>query len=82
MEENSSMQELRKDVSEIKQALIGSPYTENKGLVNTVADQQCRIEVIEERLSQFKWLLIGLSFGSGLGASKILSVVVDLLTKK
>lgn len=87
IDERTEMQRLREDVDgigsdvkEIKHALIGSPYTENRGIVNQVQSHETRLTMLEDKVSNGKWLLVGLAFGSGASVAGLITYLVDLFT--
>jgi hypothetical protein len=69
---HGNMTTVMSDVKEIREALLGNNYTKNAGLVNTVSEHHLRLTTIEKQLEKGKWLLVGLSAGSGIGIYEIL----------
>lgn len=74
-------EQMRDDVKEIRDALLGSKYNEGDGLVNFIKDHEDRITWIEKRLESGKWLVIGLSLGAGAGIPTIIGAIVDIFHK-
>lgn len=69
------------DVKSIKNALLGTEYSESKGIVHSQMDHELRIAAIEQKMNSGKWLLIGLSFGAGLGVTSIVDLVLQFVRK-
>lgn len=81
MDIQEQMQKGLSDIAEIKAALLGSPFTENKGLVFQVNDNIKRIGDIEKKISAGQWLLYGASAIAGVGLTKFLTVAVQIFSK-
>lgn len=66
---------MEKVLDEVKIALIGNDYSKT-GLVHTVAEHHQRLNTLERLMERGKWLLIGLSAGSGVGIYEIIKNIV------
>jgi hypothetical protein len=62
---------LMDDVKEVKNALLGNSYNKT-GIIHTIAEHHQRISIVERNLERGKWLVIGLSAGSGIGLYEVL----------
>lgn len=69
------LDKIEDNVSEIKNALLGNEYTKNSGLIHTIAEHHQRLSTLERLVERGKWLIIGLSAGSGIGIYEILKQV-------
>lgn len=60
---------MAKDIGEIKSALLGNPFTNNKGLIHTVIDNTEEIQKIKKGINYRSGFSagIGASIGLGLG---------------
>lgn len=56
---------IKDDVKEIKAALLGNEFTKNTGLIHTIAEHHQRLVLLERTMERGKWLVIGLSMGTG-----------------
>lgn len=74
-------EQMRNDVKEIRDALLGSKYNEGDGLVNFIKDHEDRLTWIEKRLESGKWLVIGLSLGAGAGIPTIIEALFGFFHK-
>lgn len=55
----------------VSEALIGNEFNKT-GLVHTVAEHHQRLNALERQIERGKWLIIGLSAGTGIGAYEII----------
>jgi hypothetical protein len=72
---------IAKDVADIKQALLGSEFTEGRGMISKVNDHSKRLYNMEARFSNGKWLVIGLAAGSGVGLASIIQWIAKVVEK-
>ena len=59
------LEKIETDVNEIKTALLGNKYMKEQGMVHKVENHEERLERIEKVLQNGKWLVVGLSVGTG-----------------
>lgn len=71
--------QLQGDLRLVKDALLGNEYNNKKGIVNTLNDHEKRLEEIEQGRLKEKWLLIGLSAGSGMGVFGLIKTIIETL---
>ena len=57
-------------LNKVSEALIGNEFNKT-GIVHTVAEHHQRLSTLEKQLDRGKWLVIGLSAGSGIGVYEI-----------
>lgn len=68
-------------LNQITSCLLGTPFTENKGLVHNVADQENRISGIEKFIDRAKvFIVVSLAF-SGYGAFELFNKLIDVISK-
>lgn len=67
---------IEQTVNKVSEALIGNEFNKT-GLVHTVAEHHQRLNALERQLERGKWLVIGLSAGSGIGAYEIIKNLLD-----
>ncbi len=70
--------EMAANVKDIRDALLGTAFNDNQGIVSQVKDFAERIELIEQVFLKFKWVVIGLAMGAGIGAKTLIEGVVEL----
>lgn len=66
------------NVKEIRDALIGTPLN-RAGLVSHIEDFKNRIENLEDLIIKGKWLLVGLSAGTGVGIVAIIKAILEAI---
>jgi len=62
-------------VKDIRESLLGNDFNKT-GLVHTISEHHQRLNALERTLERGKWLVIGLSVGSGVGAVKIVETIL------
>jgi hypothetical protein len=62
MEEEIS--QIKSGVKEIRDGLLGSEFT-GPGAIHTLREHHARLNALEKQLERGKWLVIGLSAGTG-----------------
>ena len=73
---NKRLENIESSLDEIRTALLGNDF--NKvGIIHTIAEHQQRLNTLEKQLERYKWLIIGLSAGSGIGIWEILKQVAS-----
>jgi predicted outer membrane protein len=65
-------------VKDIRESLLGNEFNKT-GLVHTIAEHHQRLNSLERTMERGKWLVIGLSVGSGVGAVKIVETILKYL---
>lgn len=73
----SEIRGLRDDIKKMSDALLGTPFTNNRGIVSIMEDHETRIIEIETKFIKNKWLIIGLSAGTGVGSAAILKSIIE-----
>jgi peptidoglycan hydrolase CwlO-like protein len=79
--------EIGGNVLKISELLTGNEYN-GEGLLHTINQQRKEIELLKEqvrkvdekhesRFRAFRWILVGLSLGSGFGIAKILEMITN-----
>jgi glucokinase len=71
---------IKSDVKEIKGALLGNDFTNKTGLIHTIAEHHQRLTQLERIVQNFKWLIIGLSVGTGFGVAKLIEIFIKALS--
>ena len=66
-----------KDISDIKQALIGTEFGES-GLVNRVIKAENELEELKEFKNRIVWIATGVGAGSGAGIFGILKLIFGI----
>ena len=69
------LDKIEDNVSEIKTALLGNDYTNKTGLIHSIAEHHQRLNSLERLVERGKWLIIGLSAGTGIGIYEILKQI-------
>jgi hypothetical protein len=73
----TALREVPADVTAIKNELLGTPYTQGKGLIHEVSENKEEIARLKERYSLDKaWI-----FGAAAGITLIISILFNLFTK-
>lgn len=72
-----SLKNVPKDVSDIKNELLGTEYTQNKGLIHQTAENSERIAQLREQYNLDRMKVLGFAAG----VSIIISIVYELLFK-
>ena len=73
--------EMQTDVKDIKNALLGTDYNGKEGIVTMVQDHEERLTTIEKGKERQKWILVGLSMGSGVGLYETVKNILTLFNK-
>ena len=71
------VESIEKTVNEVKTALVGNDYSNKLGIIHTVAEHHQRLTALERQLERGKWMLVGLSAGSGIGIYEIIKNVIS-----
>lgn len=74
-------QEISEDVSKIKSALIGDPFTNGKGFVHTMEDVKKRMESTEDDIAILKENMNILKWIARLVGSLIFALILYIITK-
>lgn len=61
---DSDTQDVKQTLNDVMNALIGNELS-GDGLVSQVREQERKLEELQNKYNQAKWLLIGVSAGSG-----------------
>lgn len=72
-------EELRADVKQIKEALLGSAFNQNKGFVYMLNEHEERLKKLEDRWVRMQWLLMGMSMGAGAGLASFIYKVIQIM---
>ena len=73
---NKRLENIESSLEEIRSALLGNDF--NKiGIVHTISEHHQRLTTLEKQLERYKWLIIGLSAGSGIGIWEILKQIAS-----
>lgn len=59
-----SIENLGETLKDVKVALLGNDFNKT-GIVHTIAEHHQRLSALEKALDRGKWLVIGLSMGTG-----------------
>ena len=62
-------------VDKIVTALLGNEYSNKTGVIHTIAEHRQRLDSLERLVERGKWLIIGLSAGTGIGIYEILKQI-------
>jgi Mg2+ and Co2+ transporter CorA len=62
-------------VEKIETALLGNEYSNKTGLIHSIAEHHQRLNSLERLVERGKWLIIGLSAGTGIGVYEILKQI-------
>ena len=68
---------IKDDVKAIKEALLGNAYS-SAGLIHTLKEHEQKITQITKQIDRFKWIIIGLSMGSGVAVYEIIKTVFKI----
>lgn len=71
---NKDFNQLRDDVKEIKDALLGNAF-KKKGIIDAVNEHTRKIEDLEEKWKRLLWIAIGAGAGGGISVFKILEAL-------
>lgn len=63
-------------LNKVSEALIGNEFNKT-GIIHTVAEHHVRLNAMERQLERGKWLIIGLSAGSGVGLYEIIKNLIS-----
>jgi hypothetical protein len=60
----NNLRTLGDDMKDIKDCLLGNDFNKT-GIIHTIAEHHQRLNMLERTLERGKWLVIGLSMGTG-----------------
>jgi hypothetical protein len=82
----SDVNDLSKKVSEIYSAIMGTQFNEKGGYKPRLESLESRVEVIEDLITKWKWILVGAIGLGGYGGltfiQELISVIGNVLSKK
>jgi len=67
---------LQKDVAQIKEALLGSEYTDHKGLIHKQNCTDSNVRDIRDRINKLVWTTVGVSSS----VSIVIGLVILIIT--
>ena len=70
-------EQVEEDVKEMKDALLGTKFNKNEGMVATVSNHEARLSSIEKRMDRAMYWLMGASAGSGIAVYKIFESLIN-----
>ena len=89
MNEEMELEELKKDlhdlknfVEEIRNSLLGTAFTNNRGLIHKIDDHEARIIKLENMVLKGRWVILGLAAGSGAAIWKLAEHLFSLINIK
>jgi hypothetical protein len=69
------------EIKEIKEALLGSPFTQGKGMVEIQQEHDERLTALERIKDKVIWMAVGAGVAGGITIAKIISLVTEAFTK-
>lgn len=63
-------------LNDVKHALLGNEFNQT-GIVHTIAEHHQRLNALERQLDRSKWIIIGLSAGSGVGIYETIKTLLS-----
>lgn len=72
---------IHKELSQVKDCLLGNDFNEGKGLVSQFNELTKRIDTLEDMFNKYRNILIGLALGTGVGCAAVIKAIVDAFTK-
>jgi hypothetical protein len=70
------LEKIESSIEQIRVSLLGNEFNKT-GLVHTIQEHHQRLTALEKQLERGKWLIIGLSAGSGIGIYELLKKVLS-----
>jgi len=65
------LEQLQRDITEIKVALLGNEYNPTGGLLYRTSENEKRIEALEKRIDKAYYMIVG--------ASGVITVIINIL---
>lgn len=72
---------LNKKVSEIYAAIMGTQFNEKGGYKPRLESLEARVEVIEDLITKWKWILVGAIGLGGYGGLTFIQQLIELIGK-
>jgi predicted outer membrane protein len=73
---DNRLEKIEKSIEDIRVSLLGNDFNKT-GLIHTIQEHHQRLTALEKQLERGKWLIIGLSAGSGIGIYELLKKVLS-----
>jgi hypothetical protein len=68
-------------VKEMRDALLGTPFSEARGFVHRLNDMEKRMQYVEKVFNQGKWLFYGMMIMAGFGVPSFLNTIGSFIFK-
>lgn len=72
--------ETKSMMKEIHTALVGDKELGHEGLVSQVKENRKDIDEIKTGVKRFKWTVLGIGFGAGVGGAKLTPIILKIIS--
>lgn len=76
-----ALKEISSDIKTIKEALLGNPLRQDKGISGQVIEHEERLLALEEKISLARWFLVGFGALCGVITAVVTTIFINLLHK-